>query len=85
MVSNWNELESVKDKVSGKIVVYDQPWTTYGETVAYRVWGASNAAKYGAVGALVRSVTPDSIESVHAGTMQYNTSLPKICAGAIAT
>lgn len=72
VVSSWAELDSVKDKVAGKIVAYDEPWTTYGETVAYRSGGASRAAAYGAVGALVRSVTPDSIESVHAGGMGYN-------------
>lgn len=51
--------------------------------VEYRVWGASHAAKYGAVGALVRSVTPQSISSVHAGIMHYDPNYPKIPVAAI--
>ena len=30
VVSTFEELDSVKNKVQGKIVVYDEPWTTYG-------------------------------------------------------
>jgi carboxypeptidase Q len=43
--------------------------------VQYRSSGAERAAKYGAVAALVRSVTSFSISSVHTG-MQYNTQIP---------
>lgn len=43
----------------------------YGYSVEYRISGASMAAKYGAVAALVRSITPFSIESPHAGVMYY--------------
>jgi len=62
----------MKDKAKGKIVCFNNAWTTYGETVTYRVNGASIAAKYGAVAVLVRSVTPESIYSVHAGVMHYD-------------
>lgn len=51
--------------------------------VEYRVWGASHAAKYGALGALVRSVTPESISSVHAGIMHYDNNYKKIPVAAI--
>jgi carboxypeptidase Q len=61
VVKDFDELEANKDKVKGKIVVYNPPWMGYGESVDYRVNGAWRAAKYGAVGALVRSVTPISI------------------------
>jgi len=37
------------------------PFTTYGETVMYRVIGADRASQYGAIGVLVRSVTPYSL------------------------
>lgn len=30
VVKDFDELEQVKDQVKGKIVVYDEPWTTYG-------------------------------------------------------
>lgn len=48
-------------------MVYNQPWTNYGDSVQYRAEGATRAAKYGAVGALIRSVASASISSVHAG------------------
>lgn len=56
-------------------MVYNQKWTTYGESVQYRANGADRAAKYGAVAALVRSVASRSIYSVHAG-MQYSDKIP---------
>ena len=61
--------------MKGKIVVYNQGWTTYFDTVEYRVLGAENAAKHGAVGALVRSIASKSIYSPHAGG-QYNQQIP---------
>jgi len=54
--------------VAGKIVVYNQGWQgDYYPTVLYRLSGASEAAKRGAVGALVYSVTDFSIASPHTG------------------
>jgi carboxypeptidase Q len=72
---SFDELESNKDKIRGKIVVYNQKWTTYGDSVQYRSQGADRAAKYGAVAALVRSVASYSISSVHTG-MQSSTAIP---------
>ena len=72
---SFEELEAKKDKIRGKIVVYNQPWTTYDESVAYRANGADRAARYGAVAALVRSVASSSISSVHTG-MQYSSAIP---------
>lgn len=56
-------------------MIYNQPWTTYGEGVQFRSGGADRAAKYGAVAALVRSVTSFSINSVHTG-IQHSTAIP---------
>ena len=56
-------------------MVYNQEWTTYGQSVQYRSNGADRAAKYGAVAALVRSVASQSIYSVHAG-VQFSTKIP---------
>lgn len=61
VVAGWEELDQLKEKVKGKIVVYNHPWVDYDTNVDYRVNGASRAAKYGAVAVLVRSVTPQSI------------------------
>lgn len=44
----------------------------YGETVVYRTSGAAKAARYGAVAAIVRSITPFSIESPHTGNLYYD-------------
>ncbi|NCG19312.1 MAG: M20/M25/M40 family metallo-hydrolase, partial [Rhodobacterales bacterium] len=67
VVANWEELEALGDAVQGKIVLYDVPFTGYGETVQYRGQGALRAAKQGAVAVLVRSVTPHSLDTPHTG------------------
>lgn len=65
-------------KVSGKIVLFNANFTTYGETVKYRSKGPAEAAKLGAVAALVKSVTPFSIYSPHTGTTSFKNGGPKI-------
>jgi hypothetical protein len=69
--------------VEGKIVVYNAPYVGYGQTVMYRVAGASQAAALGAVGVLVRSITPLAVQLPHTGTLQYDAKQPKIPAAAI--
>lgn len=83
VVRNFDELEALGEKVRGKIVVYNVPFTNYGATVQYRGIGASRAAKYGAVAAIVRSVTPVSLQSPHTGAMRYTDDQPKIPAAAV--
>ena len=73
----------MKDKVSGRIVVFNNPWVDYGTSVEYRVDGASRAAQYGAKAMLVRSVASESVYSVHTGYMEYDSKYPKIPCGAI--
>ena len=75
VVNSFDELEAKKDQIKGKIVIYNEPWTNYGEAVVYRATGADRAFKYGAVAALVRSVASKSIYSVHAG-VQYSKAIP---------
>ncbi|HSS21547.1 MAG TPA: M20/M25/M40 family metallo-hydrolase [Pyrinomonadaceae bacterium] len=82
VVRNFDELEALGERVRGKIVVYNAPFVSYGETVRYRS-GASRAAKYGAVAALVRSITPVSLQSPHTGAMNYDEKQPKIPTAAI--
>lgn len=71
VVRNFDELEALGEKVRGRIVVYNAPFTTYGQTVAYRGSGASRAMKYGAVAAIVRSITPVSLQTPHTGSLRY--------------
>jgi len=90
-VADFNELEKRKDEVKGKIVFYNYafnptyltPGDAYGETGTYRWNGASRAAKYGAVGMLVRSLTGSTDNNPHTGGMTYNDSFPKIPAAAL--
>jgi len=80
---NFAELDALGEKVRGKIVLYNVPFTNYGATVQYRGSGPSRAARYGAVAALVRSVTPVSLQSPHTGGMSYDEQQPKIPAAAV--
>jgi carboxypeptidase Q len=80
VVSSFEDLLSRASDAKGKIVLFDVPFTNYGATVQYRVRGAVEAAKVGAVATLIRSVTPYSIRSPHTGTTRYDTTgtVPKI-------
>ena len=78
VVNDWDELESRSNEVPGKIVLFNAPFTSYGETVAYRYSGASAAAKHGAVASLIRSIGPWSMNTPHTGVMAYNDDVQKI-------
>ena len=90
-VANFDELEKRKDEVKGKIVYYNngfnptnvKPFVSYGEAGIYRRWGASRAAKYGAVGVMIRSLTESTANDPHTGGMAYIDSFPKIPAIAV--
>ena len=75
VVSSFDELTARAAEAKGKIVLFDAPFTSYGQTVRYRVGGASAAAKVGAVAALIRSVASYSIRSPHTGVMIYDTTV----------
>ncbi|XP_067257311.1 carboxypeptidase Q-like isoform X2 [Chanodichthys erythropterus] len=78
VVDSFEELRKRASEAKGKIVVYNQPFVSYGETVAYRASGASEAAKVGAVASLIRSVTPFSINSPHTGWQWYQPGVVQI-------
>ena len=83
VVGSFSDLTAKAAQASGKIVLFDVPFTNYGETVQYRARGAVAAAKVGAVGALVRSVTPYSQRTPHTGGMSYDSTVRRIPAAAI--
>jgi carboxypeptidase Q len=85
VVGSFEELEAAGARVKGKIVLYNVPFTTYGETVRHRSAGPSRAAALGAVAALVRSVGPPGLRTPHTGALNYDAAVPKIPAAAVTT
>ena len=95
-VKNFNELKMIgKDSIRGKIIFYNRPmdptlintFQAYGGSVNQRTQGAVEAAKLGAVGVIVRSMTTSLDDYPHTGSMYYDgLSLNKrIPAAAIST
>ncbi len=90
-VNDFDELDKKQEQVNNKIVFFNvpfedsliSPFQAYGKNVKYRVNGASMAAKYGAKGILLRSMTNGAGNEPHTGTLLYNDSFPKIPAMAI--
>jgi carboxypeptidase Q len=78
VVSGFDELTARAAEARGKIVLFDVPFTTYGETVRYRADGAIAAARVGAVASLIRSVTPNSQRTPHTGMMRYADTAARI-------
>lgn len=83
VVKSFEELEQRSDEADGKIVLFNAEFTTYGQTVTYRVSGASEAAKHGAIASLIASVTPYSMQTPHTGVMRYQEGIDKIPHAAI--
>jgi carboxypeptidase Q len=91
LIHDFDELEKRKSEIKGKIIFFNHPFdvnfvwmfNAYQEAVPYRVFGASRAAKYGAVGVLVRSMSSSTDNFPHTGAMIYNDSFPKIPALAV--
>ena len=71
-VETFEEFDKLPEsEVQGKIVLFVPEWNGYGNTVKYRSQAASVASRKGAVAALVRSITPYSIGSLHTGMQTY--------------
>ena len=95
-VKSFEELDKIgEEKIKGKIVFYNRPmdptiintFQAYGQSVNQRTQGAKYAARYGAVGVIVRSMTTASDDFPHTGSMYYD-DLPlnkRIPAAAIST
>lgn len=93
-VQNFEELEKLgKDKIEGKIVFFNRPFDqkeiltfrAYGGAVNQRGVGASEAAKYGAIGVVVRSMASNLDDTPHTGALRYTDGMKQIPAVAIST
>ena len=90
-VADFDELEKRKAEVKGKIVYYHsmfdptivQTFGAYGKAGIYRGTGASRAAKYGAVGVMLHSLSTAPDNAPHTGGMKYDEDYPKIPAVAL--
>ena len=94
MVKNVDALDTLpKSNIEGRIVLFNRPMdpvlintgAAYGGAVDQRGNGASAAAKAGAVGALVRSMTHALDTLPHTGALRYNDAVDRIPAAAIST
>ena len=83
VVSSGDELQRRSAEARGKIVLFNVPYTNYGETVQYRSTGASMAARHGAVAMLVRAVGPMGHRTPHTGNMSYAGDAAQIPAASI--
>jgi carboxypeptidase Q len=83
VVRSFDELSARASEVPGTIVLFYVPFTSYGQTVAYRANGAINAARFGAVAALVRAVGPMGLRTPHTGAMSYLQGIRQIPAASV--
>ena len=95
-VKSFDELNNIgKDSINGKIIFFNRKmdptlintFQSYGRSVNQRTQGAAIAAKLGAVGVIVRSMTTTLDDYPHTGSMYYDglTLNERIPAAAIST
>ncbi|MCC3157016.1 M20/M25/M40 family metallo-hydrolase [Hymenobacter sp. 15J16-1T3B] len=93
-VRSWDELAKLPaDQVKGRFVFFNrafddkliEPGAAYGGAVDQRGRGPVEAAKRGAVGALVRSMTSAKDDFPHTGTTRYDDQVTKVPAAALST
>jgi carboxypeptidase Q len=92
MVTQLSELEQLgRERIEGKIVFFNRPvdqthyntFQGYSGAVDQRFAGPVTAAQFGALAAIVRSVTTANHDFAHTGVTRYNTDGPNIPALAI--
>ena len=95
-VKSFDELNNIgKDSINGKIIFFNRKmdptlintFQSYGRSVNQRTQGAAIAAKLGAIGVIVRSMTTTLDDYPHTGSMYYDglTLNERIPAAAIST
>lgn len=94
VVRSFAELSARAKEARGRIVLFDVPFdqeladngragAAYGQSVAYRVAGATAAAKVGAAAALIRGIGGASYRVLHTGYMVYEPGTPQIPTAAL--
>jgi carboxypeptidase Q len=83
VVRSFEELDAARDRVKGRIVLFNVPFTTYGDTVRFRASGPSRAGALGAVAMLIRAVGPPGLRTPHTGALSYVDGQPEIPGAAV--
>ncbi|MES2630009.1 MAG: M20/M25/M40 family metallo-hydrolase [Bacteroidota bacterium] len=93
-VKSFTELEKLgREKIAGKVVLFNRPmdpkfkdtFKAYSGAVDQRGDGAWQAARYGAVAVMVRSMSLKQDLFAHTGSLHYKDSIPRIPAIAVST
>ncbi|MCB0547291.1 MAG: M20/M25/M40 family metallo-hydrolase [Phaeodactylibacter sp.] len=92
-VKNLEQVDSLGEALRNKIVFFNgamdptqiNTFNAYGKAAGQRVWGASRASRYGALGVLVRSLTTRLDDIPHTGSTVYEEGITPIPALAIST
>lgn len=93
-VKSFDELKQFGERyIKGKIVFFNRPmdvksvdaFAAYGGAVEQRGYGPSEAAKYGAIGVIVRSMGLNPEDYPHTGGLRYAPNIAKLPAIAIST
>lgn len=90
-VRSFDELDKRSAEVKGKIVFYNyhfksqfvRTFQAYSDAVAYRGQGPSRAAKHGAIGVIIRSMSHSTDNIPHTGSTRYDSAYAKIPAIAV--
>lgn len=89
-VASLDELKALGERARGKIVLFNKPmqrtrgFEGYGAAVGLRGHGAVDAARAGAVAALIRSVGTGAYRLPHTGATRYDDKVAKIPFAAVA-
>jgi hypothetical protein len=95
VVESFDELKRLGEKnIAGKIVLFNvkfdrqlaelnQAGAAYGQVSPYRGIGASEAARFGAVGVLVRSAGGSQNRLAHTGSLRYLNGVKQVPAAAL--
>jgi carboxypeptidase Q len=90
-VKSFEELAQRKEEVKGKIVFFNYPFNpsfvrtfqAYSDANKFRGQGPAQAARYGALGTIVRSMSHSTDNHPHTGSTRYDSLYNKIPAVAI--